>query len=617
MLKHALILLSIIISLSTFAQDRNSFSLEELEARISRILEVNDIPAIGLAILNKDGSTYARSFGMANREENIPADENTIYRLGSITKLFTAIAVMQLVERGQLGLEDRVLDIVPDVLFINPWSETHPIRLRHLLEHTTGWDDLHGPEWASNDPTPLTTKEGLEVHPHSRISRWPPGTRMAYSNAGAPVAAYMIEKVTGETFEDYVNQNILAPLAMRSTSLTFTETYRKHRATSYGKGKVEGYYHMAGRAAGALNASPKDMLQLIKVFINRGRLDSTILLSEPSVTRMESPSEKFGFSLGYGLGNFSSLYNGFVFYGHNGAVNTSLANFVYLPGHKLGYAVMMTTMNNKVFRQLNMLITDYLIAGLEPESVLAEAKPRLHNEKIEGYYVISNPRNHKFRITQNLFEPARVKWKNDTLYFGPVFGNTKQRFVPTGTNKYASIATGRDGLYLSNDFDNSKILHKSVFGGVHSFKPVSALLVYGKLVIFILSIILSLITLVIGVIKLIKVFLGERSDKFESSLVFGTSITSALLLVAMLSLMIIFTDPVNLIYRMNGVNVILFLASLGFGIFTILVLGMAVISWPKVKRKPLYIFLAIVVLIHFLYATYLHSMGMIYIQTWS
>jgi CubicO group peptidase (beta-lactamase class C family) len=102
--------------------------------------------------------------------------------------------------------------LVPEVSFENRWEATDPVRVVDLLEHTTGWDDIHLRE-SVKDAKGMTLREGLDYDRPSRISRWRPGTRMAYSNSGPPVAAYIVEKITGQRFEDYVTQNFFCPSA--------------------------------------------------------------------------------------------------------------------------------------------------------------------------------------------------------------------------------------------------------------------------------------------------------------------------------------------------------------------------------------------------------------------
>src|SRR5690606_34796914 len=109
----------------------------------------------------------------------------------------------------------------PDVMFHNPWEESHPVRVVHLLEHTTGWDDIHLVEYAHNDPAPVTLKDALDFHPHSRTSRWAPGSRMSYSNVGPAVLAYIVEAITGQTYEDYIQQNFFGPMGMETMTYLY------------------------------------------------------------------------------------------------------------------------------------------------------------------------------------------------------------------------------------------------------------------------------------------------------------------------------------------------------------------------------------------------------------
>jgi CubicO group peptidase (beta-lactamase class C family) len=115
-----------------------------------------------------------------------------------VSKSFIALAVVRLCEEGRLSLDAPLRELAPEVAFTNPWEDTYPVRVAHLLEHTTGFDDLHLKEYAFLDGS---LREALAVNPAPRTSRWSPGYYMAYSNGGYALAAYLIEKVTGERFE--------------------------------------------------------------------------------------------------------------------------------------------------------------------------------------------------------------------------------------------------------------------------------------------------------------------------------------------------------------------------------------------------------------------------------
>jgi hypothetical protein len=106
--------------------------------------------------------------------------------------------------------------LAPEVWFDNPWESSNPVRIVNLLEHTTGWDDLHFREYAKQAPDSMSLREGLDYDHHSRTSRWPPGTRMAYCNAGPAAAAYVVEKLTGQRFEDFVQQHLFMLFVLAS-----------------------------------------------------------------------------------------------------------------------------------------------------------------------------------------------------------------------------------------------------------------------------------------------------------------------------------------------------------------------------------------------------------------
>lgn len=114
----------------------------------------------------------------------------------------------------QVQVDAPVKSLVPDVAFTNKWEATDPVRVVHLLEHTTGWDDVHPKEMAHDDPRPVTLAEGLAVGPESRTSRWRPGTFYSYSNSGPAVAAAVVEKLTGKRFEDYVQESFFDRIGM-------------------------------------------------------------------------------------------------------------------------------------------------------------------------------------------------------------------------------------------------------------------------------------------------------------------------------------------------------------------------------------------------------------------
>jgi len=113
--------------------------LEGLRQRIARVVETSGAVGAAVSVVNRSGAIWSQGFGLAARDGR-PMTPDTLFRVGSLTKPFIALAILRLVESGRLRLDDRVADLVPDILAPNPWHDSHPIRVAHLLEHTAGFD---------------------------------------------------------------------------------------------------------------------------------------------------------------------------------------------------------------------------------------------------------------------------------------------------------------------------------------------------------------------------------------------------------------------------------------------------------------------------------------------
>src|SRR4029079_4155366 len=186
-----------------------------------------------------------------------------------------------------------------------------------LMEHTSGFDDIHLREYAHNDPTPIALNDALAFGASSRVARWRPGSRMAYCNTGPAVLAAVIEKVSGERFEDYVQEHSFKPLHMDTASYFYTPAVEQRLTKLYRSDGITPYpyWHICYRSLGAVNASARDMANYVRFYLQRGRLDGTQLLQPSSIERMETtetlPSARLGRIAGYGFVNCGDSEGGF------------------------------------------------------------------------------------------------------------------------------------------------------------------------------------------------------------------------------------------------------------------------------------------------------------------
>jgi CubicO group peptidase (beta-lactamase class C family) len=264
-------------------------SIAELKQQLEKILSDSHTPGVSVAIVHRDGPEWVAGLGKSDVATNHATTDETLFRIGSTSKAFASLSILKLVNEGKLSLMDPVHKLVPEIWFENQWEATDPVRVVDLLEHTTGWDDMHMREYVK-DAKGMTLREGLDYDRHSRTSRWRPGTRMSYCNSGPPVAAYIVEKISGQRFEDYVTQNFFLPIGMKTA--TYFEQPSPQLTTLYhGDGKTPyPYWNILERPAGAINASAKDMAAYVQFYLNRGEANGAQVIPSASIDRMETPT---------------------------------------------------------------------------------------------------------------------------------------------------------------------------------------------------------------------------------------------------------------------------------------------------------------------------------------
>ena len=477
-LRSVPLLLACAVPLAAAAQDPDQFDpdpevvtvdVEALRAEIQQILDEHRIPGASIALVDRDRTIWAGGVGRADVAADIDVTADHLFRIGSISKSFTALAALRAVESGLLDLETPVRELAPEIAFTNPWEATHPVTVAMLMEHTTGFDDLHFPEWVVVDPE-ISLAEGLAVHPHSRVSRWPPGTRMAYNNSGPSVAAYIVEKVTGTPFEEYAREQVFVPLGME------TSTFHVPRgadllAKGYepdGVGEAP-YEHIIMRPSGSLNASARDMARYLRMMINRGTLDSVRLLAPETVTRMETPTTTLaareGVTHGDGLGNTTLFVNGHHFRGHGGTITGFRSRSAYSSELGVGYFVSINKRSGAV-AVIERLLGERLTEGFEPPrgpvAVLSDDELRA----MTGSYQLTTPKRQFFYGLDRLLLVRRIILEEGKLFLLPTVGGgwelvpvTATSFrqegepVPTvfgGVDEEGNriLQTGRDGNYM-------------------------------------------------------------------------------------------------------------------------------------------------------------------------
>jgi CubicO group peptidase (beta-lactamase class C family) len=449
-------------------------SVDELWSQLEKILQETKTPGASIAIVHREGPEWVGGLGKSNVASDREVTPETLFRIGSTSKAFASLSILLLVNQGKLSLDDPVRELAPEVWFENRWESTDPVRVVHLLEHTTGWDDMHLREYAKDAPPEMGLREALDYDHHSRISRWRPGTRFAYCNSGPAVAAYIVEKLTGQRFEDFVAQNFFRPIGMETATYfppgpgTGTTLYHNDGVTPYP------YWNILYRPAGSINASAKDMAAYVQFYLNRGAVHGVQLVPAANIDRMENPAStwaaKEGMKIGYGLSNYWSIQDGFVYHGHNGGVEGGLTEMNYMPDYGVGYFFSINSGNGDAFRRVSKAIRAYITRNLQKPSLPPVASLPANAADYAGWYEPDSPRVEFTHFLERLTGLSHIRLEKDKLLlsslgglnrpFLPVVGEQFRRVPkeesPEPVSTLAFLAPKHDGRFIEVGFGTLK-----------------------------------------------------------------------------------------------------------------------------------------------------------------
>lgn len=282
-----------------------------LDGMVPYALKSGEIAGADIVVV-KDGQVlFEKGYGLADVVKKTPMDPaRSLIRPGSTSKLFTWTAVMQLVQAGKLDLDRDVNDYLD---FKIPHKNGQAITLRDLMNHKAGFEEgLKG--ILSTDPHGLeTTEQYLKKHPRPLL--FTPGEVPAYSNYGAALAGYIVERVSGEPFERYVERHIFLPLGMTHTTFDqpLPDRFRPDLAQGYmtASGSPHDYELIVTRPAGSVTSTADDMARFMIAHLAQGRVGDYQMLSPETEKLMQSPSEA-------GLAGFATMAHGFFWDVHNG-----------------------------------------------------------------------------------------------------------------------------------------------------------------------------------------------------------------------------------------------------------------------------------------------------------
>jgi CubicO group peptidase (beta-lactamase class C family)/D-alanyl-D-alanine dipeptidase len=338
---------------------------ELLESSIEWQMETKQLPALSIALVDDQEIVWAQGFGYADPDDSVPADAGTVYRVGSVSKLFTDIAVMQLVERGELDLDAPVTEYLPDFTPGNRFGT--PITLRQLMSHRAGLvrEPPLGNYFDDIEPSLAATVASL----NSTQLVYEPQTRVKYSNAGIAVVGYVLERSQGVPFAEYVKRAVIAPLGMAHSAFEPEPQLIDRLATAYmwaydGREYEAPTFQLGMSPAGSMYSTVVDLGRFLSALFAGGSRDGQRILAPTTLDSMwtpqfAGPDATTGIGLGFSIGELS----GHRRIRHGGAIYGFATELAALPDERLGVVVVTT-------RDATNAVTN-LIADLGLEAMLA------------------------------------------------------------------------------------------------------------------------------------------------------------------------------------------------------------------------------------------------------
>ncbi|GAA5262181.1 serine hydrolase domain-containing protein [Methanocalculus sp. MC3] len=364
---------------------------EEVEAFLDEIMPANlalyNVPGATVAVVKDGELVIVKGYGYSDIEKRVPVDaDNTLFRIGSITKLFTWTAVMKLQSEGRIDLDTDVNQYLKDFQIPDTYPG-EPITMRHLMTHTAGFEEYIWFMAVDNVDNMISFRDYCAGYMPARVN--PPGKVSSYSNYGTTLAAVIIEDVTGVPFEVYINDNILSPLRMKSTSTG--EDLPPERAERLSKGYVfsrknqaihDDIYNIG--PAGTISSTAPDMAAFLAMHMKGGSLDDVTILPRDTAELMHAESfTNDPRGSGMCLGFYEMHVNNRRLIGHGGDTNTFHSLLIFMPTEQAGFFVSYNSVGGGAAR--NELLRAFMDHYYPAEEVAIPDPDPLNTAYLEKY----------------------------------------------------------------------------------------------------------------------------------------------------------------------------------------------------------------------------------------
>ena len=615
--QQTLVVWLLFICPASFSQPSNIFSLAKLKDSIQSIVNRDHIPGLMIGITTKDSLIFTGGFGYADVKTKRLADDQTLFRMGSITKMFVSLAILHLVQQGRLSLNDELKKVAPEVPFANKWEAAHPVRIINLLEHTTGFDDMKLNRMCSQDSAVYSAREMMLMQKNSLICRWAPGERFSYSNPGYVILGYIIEKISGKPYAQCIAENILLPLGMRHTNFNALSKIPASDTKQYvvhsGKIIEVPSVNCLMAPAGSLWSCADDMIKFTRLFLMSGQpLFSDSVIHEMETTH-SSLAARSGLTSGYGLANAPMfLYSKSAGWkGHTGLMGTCFSTFSY--NRELGVGFIMSSNGNQQNGEIEKLIADYL----EQQTINKQLDTIATDPKLVaaflGQYRFESPRIQTGALKDKLLNTHSVYFENNSVFVKPLMGD-KIRLVQTSVNQFAREYSNKPTVIFTKNEEGQPVM---IMDGAY-YEKASAFSIQFRNWLAGTAISLALSAALAGIVSLIGFYTG-RVNRNQFLLRLLPLLGLTLLVWAIKSMLPVQSESYLLseLTTVNARTIIIFAGTLLFGLFAVWHLVLVLRKFNQFRNRFFAFYWLLASMAVFFIAFVLFQNGWIGLRTWA
>ncbi|MGD0913129.1 MAG: serine hydrolase domain-containing protein [Terracidiphilus sp.] len=338
------------------AQDR----FDSVRTLIRQRIVDGSVPSVSVAVAQHGKIVWEEGFGWANREERIPATENTMYSLASISKPFTATALMTLVQAGKIDLDKPINDYLGDAKLVARIGNANDATVRRVANHSSGLP-LHYQFFFSNEPYEKPSYDETILRYGNLVAI--PGERYQYSNLGFGFIGYALTRISAESYPDFMRQAVFLKLNLTHTSVGIGPGLEKFQAIRYdSKGLPIPPYDFDHPAASAIYSSAHDLVRFSMFHLKDHLADQAQILTDASIDAMHQPTMKISDNHGYGIGWFTEdRPDGYHTVSHTGGMPGVATILMLEPSEDIAVAVLINELNRNAIVDVSNAIMKVLL----------------------------------------------------------------------------------------------------------------------------------------------------------------------------------------------------------------------------------------------------------------